>query len=327
MVIEMESEMAKRCLKIGELKIMWKKCRVYKQINLYSCFKCQGYNHKASECKNQKSCRRCAGNHDVKQCDSKELICVNCKVANENFGLKINVKHRVDGKQCTVYKKKVQALQNQDAFDFSDYQLKKAKCGGKFEAVIYMNVRKLMAHVDEVREIAERRKPLIILLTEMCVTTDIDDEEIKVEGYLYYNLNSHSRMTGGCVAYVSKNLDPDLLTASALDKCTWLLSFKVSYFNENCIFTVVYNSPAASKRKCLRFLEDWFENHFECAVNNIICGDFNVDLMKLDVYAKRLNELLQFYGVKQMVKEATRITEFTKSKLDLVITVTVNLLC
>ncbi|KAJ6647699.1 putative 50 kDa protein in type I retrotransposable element R1DM [Pseudolycoriella hygida] len=119
-VIEMDSELARKCLNIGELKIMWKKCHVYKQISLYSCYKCNGFNHKASQCKNEKSCRQCAGNHDVKQCDSDELICINCKIANKNFGLKLNLNHKLNSNQCTVYKNKVQALENQVAFDFSD---------------------------------------------------------------------------------------------------------------------------------------------------------------------------------------------------------------
>lgn len=119
-IIEMDSEAAKECLRIGNLNIMWSKCRVYKHINLYSCYKCLGFNHKANECKNDKSCRRCAGNHDVKQCDSVEIICVNCKNANKNLGLKINVNHKVNSKQCTVYNKKVQATQNQFNIDFSD---------------------------------------------------------------------------------------------------------------------------------------------------------------------------------------------------------------
>lgn len=186
--------------------------------------------------------------------------------------------------------------------------------------MIYMNVRKLMAHLDEVKELIERRKPLILVLTETCVTININDEEISIEGYVCYNLNSHSRMTGGCVAYVNKNLKTDLLLASAIDKCTWILSFKVSNFSDYCTFTVVYNSPAASKRKCLQHLEEWFENNFDCATNNIICGDFNVDLMKSNSYTKQLNQLMQFYGVKQLVSKPTRITEFSKSKLDLVMT-------
>lgn len=38
-----------------------------------------------------------------------------------------------------------------------------------------------MAHIDEVRELAIRKKPLIIILTETCATSDLNDSEIVVE--------------------------------------------------------------------------------------------------------------------------------------------------
>lgn len=72
----------------------------------------------------------------------------------------------------------------------------------------------------------------------------------------------------------------------------------------------------------MEYVEKWFEEDFECAMNNVICGDFNVDLMKKKntSYAKRLIKLMQFYGVKQIITEPTRITEYSKSKIDLVMT-------
>lgn len=68
-----------------------------------------------------------------------------------------------------------------------------------------------MSHIDEVRELAFREKPLIIMLSETCVTKDIDESEISIEGYVCYNVQSHSRFTGSCVAYVSVNLNSNLV--------------------------------------------------------------------------------------------------------------------
>lgn len=50
-IVDMDINVAKQCLKFGTVNIMWSKCRVFKHVNLYSCYKCLGFNHKASECK------------------------------------------------------------------------------------------------------------------------------------------------------------------------------------------------------------------------------------------------------------------------------------
>src|ERR1700761_1188284 len=54
-------------------------------------------------------------------------------------------------------------------------------------------------------------------------------------------------------------------------------------------------------------------------VNNIICGDFNIDLKKSGTYSNRVSNIINSQGMKQMVTSETRITEKSKTLIDYVI--------
>lgn len=183
---------------------------------------------------------------------------------------------------------------------------------------IYLNVRKICAHIDEIKDLMRRRKPLIVLLSETCTTENIQDCEIDCDGYETYRIDSHTRMTGGCCIYVSKTLSLELVLCKSIEEAVWLISVKVSNFN--CIFTALYNSPAASKRKCIDIFNDRCDNDLDLTQKNIIAGDFNIDLMKYTTYPNRLRDIIMCSGMKQRVNQFTRITERSRTMIDLVIT-------
>lgn len=108
-IIEVDGETSDMLLDKGFLKVSFSRCRVFEHVKMSRCYKCQGYNHKASECKNNRACKKCAGDHDMKDCTSDKFMCVNCKVANEKFSLNLNVNHRVSSMKCTVLNKKMKA--------------------------------------------------------------------------------------------------------------------------------------------------------------------------------------------------------------------------
>lgn len=177
-----------------------------------------------------------------------------------------------------------------------------------------------MKNIDQDRELLRRRRPHIAMLSETCTTEDIDDVEIECEGYNCIRINSHSRYTGGCCIYVSKLLNFELIDCLTLTKESWMISVKVEKAKEECIFTVVYNSPNGSKSRCINFFEEWCENNLDLSKRNIICGDFNIDLMRKTYQANKLQYVIDYTGMKQAVNGPTRITDKSETKIDLVIT-------
>lgn len=115
-IIEVTSETSELIIENGFVKIMFSKCRVFEYIRINRCFKCQGYNHKAFECKHMRACKKCAGDHDLKECESNVIKCVNCKIANEKFNLNFNENHRVTSGRCAVFNKKIKVFKGKVQF-------------------------------------------------------------------------------------------------------------------------------------------------------------------------------------------------------------------
>lgn len=76
-------------------------------------------------------------------------------------------------------------------------------------------------------------------------------------------------------------------------------------------------SPSAAHGEFLNFLEDTVEELIikgEC----MVIGDFNIDLMTDSFYAKKLQTEMLSVGMKQYVKEPTRITKDSRTIIDLI---------
>lgn len=108
-IIELDAVSFEECMKIKRVKVIWSNCKVIEDLNVFRCFKCNGYNHKSTNCTNSQSCKRCAGKHDFSKCDVERETCVNCVVANEKYNLKLNVNHAAYSEKCAVYIKRIEA--------------------------------------------------------------------------------------------------------------------------------------------------------------------------------------------------------------------------
>lgn len=184
--------------------------------------------------------------------------------------------------------------------------------------VFYMNISSLMAHVEEVHEFVLRKKTLMLLLSETCLTKEITENEIECEGYVCYRNDSHSRHTGGCCIYVRDDLKPEIFNSPTLDGKVWILSVKV--FNNGCeyVCTAVYFARNGGKKTCIEYFDNWCEQYIYEANRQVVCGDFNADLLKYGTYQSKIKQVIESHGMKQFVKQATRITEHSRTKIDLV---------
>ena len=92
----------------GRIRIRCESYRTTPQVT--KCYKCQGFNHIAKDCKNAQKCVRCAGSHKSTECpdknkDSLKLKCSNC-----------NGEHVASSKECPKFRDqiKVQADKAKD---------------------------------------------------------------------------------------------------------------------------------------------------------------------------------------------------------------------
>ena len=90
----------------------------------------------------------------------------------------------------------------------------------------------------------------------------------------------------------------------------------------NTIFAVVYNPPSMNPENFLSsFKQDVLDKLTDEASKDIIMmGDFNADVIasKPCKYTRNLMHATRLHGLSQLIKEPTRVTEHTKTAIDLV---------
>lgn len=109
-VLEMDSDSFNKIMKLEKIKVGWVKCFVREYFNLRRCFKCQGFNHKASVCKNKVACSKCGGEHSIKDCKIDQVKCVNCCKMNINLGMNVECDHEASDKCCPVFLRKLKVF-------------------------------------------------------------------------------------------------------------------------------------------------------------------------------------------------------------------------
>lgn len=107
-VLEVSDNSFTKILEAGTVRIHFENCRVLEDINIYRCYKCCGYNHKARDCSSLYICKYCAGNHDSRTCTSEYVVCINCKKAAEISNMNLDVNHTAFDNSCVIYKRKLE---------------------------------------------------------------------------------------------------------------------------------------------------------------------------------------------------------------------------
>lgn len=92
--------------------LLWQSCRVFEDISVPKCYKCQGYNHKSTNCKNQMVCGYCMGSHDTNQCSQPFKKCANCTFANNKYNKNYDVSHESSDTICPTYKYMLEVMRS-----------------------------------------------------------------------------------------------------------------------------------------------------------------------------------------------------------------------
>lgn len=91
-----------------KLNVGWDRCKIFDGTDILQCFRCQGYNHKSADCKNNSVCYKCHGNHRSRECNKEQISkCINCKKENERLNLNLDENHATNSRACPVYQNKL----------------------------------------------------------------------------------------------------------------------------------------------------------------------------------------------------------------------------
>lgn len=158
------------------------------------------------------------------------------------------------------------------------------------------------------------------MLSETRTTEDINDCELSIVGYKLERCNSKNRHTGGVVMYIKDSINHSVLLSKSVEDNIWILSVKLWKNVKSGVYSVIYHSPGMSDSQFVNIFEEWIRDSFNYDVFNLAIGDFNLDLMKNEFYCNKMMNVLNFYGLKQIVSDPTRIVKNSQTLIDWAIT-------
>jgi hypothetical protein len=178
-----------------------------------------------------------------------------------------------------------------------------------------------------VYNILKELKPLALCVVETHITDDISENEYFVEGYKFVQTKSHSRHTGGCGVYIRDDIKILQVNEQVLERNTWYLTLKVKLVKKVIKICAVYHSPSSSHSDFLVNFSDWLESISERSIDTVIAADLNINMNKVSYYSQRLSNLIAQSDLKVINNFATRITNKSSTKIDLIISNINNIEC
>ena len=175
----------------------------------------------------------------------------------------------------------------------------------------------------------------IICLSEtyLTSTTDINDENLKIPGYIMYRVDHPSDVKrGGVCIYYKTMLPLKVLSTNFLQEC---INFEVSIGNKKCRFIHLYRTPSQSQDEFHDFLTN-LEMNLDDSFNSnpfltTVIGDFNAKSNKWSegdrstIEGSKIDFLTSQFGLSQIIKEPTHILENSSSCIDLIFTTQPNM--
>lgn len=206
----------------------------------------------------------------------------------------------------------------------------------KGRKILFLNIRSLMANINELRYCLENSNISICGICETWLNKKLHNNLIAINGFNTIRLDRKTGKRGGGLLFYINNsfkyelLDQEDLSSTYSDKNIEMLSIVVKPEKQrNMVFTVVYIPPSANKNMALH---DLSERLINTNPNNkyyqLIGGDFNIDYNHntcnsesklLDIFESKLNLL-------QLITVPTRTSARKASIIDLIYTSNNNII-
>ena len=175
----------------------------------------------------------------------------------------------------------------------------------------------------------------IICLSEtyLTSTTDINDGNLKIPGYIMYHVDHPSDVKRDGVCFCYKTMLPlKVLSTNFLQEC---INFEVCIGKKICRFIHFYRTPSQSQDEFHDFLTNLEVNLDDSFNSNpfliTAIGDFNAKSKnwpegdRSAIEGSKIEFLISQFGLSQIIKEPTHILENSSSCIDLIFTTQPNM--
>lgn len=183
----------------------------------------------------------------------------------------------------------------------------------------HLNVRSIVPHFNEFKDLVKEKFD-IIGVTETWLSQNITNNVIAMNGY---TLVRRDRTTagGGVGVYIKNHIKAKIIPELSINIVnTEQLWLKVELSKRTFALGIVYRPPSQSVVDFLEQFENCI-NYIAPKFDELICmGDFNINALEDNCSAYiRLRNVLESYGLIQLVNEPTRYAPNKASAIDLVI--------
>ena len=180
------------------------------------------------------------------------------------------------------------------------------------------NVRSLIPKIDEVRYVTQMYDLDLFVVVESWLNDDTPPSAISIPGYKFLLKNRANKNCGGILIYYKDELRIRELSTKTITEDIETLSIILNF--KNCRFGIcaVYRPPDVPYTK-LSLLEELITEIYPSVDNFLILGDVNCDFLCPSKYETVfLKSILGSFNIVQLISKPTRITETTKTLLDII---------
>ena len=190
-------------------------------------------------------------------------------------------------------------------------------------SIAHTNICGLVRHIREIKILLEYSPVDFLAVTESHLNAEIDDREISINGYKIIRKDRpNGSPWGGCVLYYKENLEVHIIHKymSVDIEAIWA---ELLLNSQRLLIGCLYRPPDDSS-----FFDKFEETLGKVQMtrkNLVIVGDLNADVSIANSTAtsnpmgKKLLAILNSHGCKNVISNPTRVTQSTKSTIDLAI--------
>lgn len=185
-----------------------------------------------------------------------------------------------------------------------------------------MNIQGAVNNFNEIETIIYNNNFEFVGLSETHLISEDSDKIIQINNYDIIRADSISHFTGGVLFYIKKNWKYEVKNKIAIGMNLWYVIIKLYKTKFKIYLVVLYKSPNRSYT-----LNNFIENfntliEFLNDVNDdvVLMGDFNINLLEDSLDKRKINQIINDAGLKQIIREPTRITPNSRTLIDYILT-------
>ena len=190
--------------------------------------------------------------------------------------------------------------------------------------ILHLNIRSLSSSIDLFTTFLSELKYNFDI---MCLTESwLSDSTIQLyhlSGYAaFHSLRPNNQHGGGISVYVSDSFEANVLSVQSVCAAqieTLFLELYHGYSKETFILGTVYRPPKGDSVMFTDALCTFLSELADRRAHDIIlCGDFNIDLFKIETHAPTLEFLNRMHGMSFMpvISKPTRVTNTSATLID-----------